>query len=635
MAGICGIVTSGRHEIATAEQLLPMVHALGPGAAEPAASGVWGGTAFGAQPFPGRMGGLAQAQVQGATVALVFHGSLFDTAALSPTWSRRDAAAALLRLYLQIGMDMVKRLDGEFALAIWDGRDERAYLATDQFRVHSLVYHACPTHLVFASRMSALDRCPLALQKTIDPRGIIEVAGSSYIASPQTIYREVKKLPPGQVLSWRGGEAALSSYWDIDFSNPDSADEAELARQLKTHFSRAMSIRANGDRPGRSIGTFLSGGVDSSTVTGVLTQVTGSPVTSFSIGFGVDRFNEIEYARIAAKAFDSKHVEYFVTPSDVFEAIPQIVHHFDEPFANASAVPTYFCSKIAREHGVDTLYAGDGGDEIFAGNERYAAQRVFDYYRELPGWIREPLLKPLVFGLATLLPFDPFTKGKKYIQRAMIPYPDRLYSYGTFKVLPIEQLFRTDFLRTAEASYNPFWAMHFHYERARGRTALDRQLYLDLKLAISDNDLFKVTRMTEANGVLVRFPFLDHHLVEFASRIPSEIRMRGRRLRSFFKDAYADLLPQEILTKTKHGFGLPIPVWLRTDAKLNELMRELVLSPRSLQRGFFEKGSLEHLVRAHATDRTSFYGTILWNLMILELWMRHSEERTRLSASAR
>jgi asparagine synthase (glutamine-hydrolysing) len=232
------------------------------------------------------------------------------------------------------------------------------------------------------------------------------------------------------------------------------------------------------------------------------------------------------------------------------------------------------------------------------------------------------VVKPLAFGLAAALPFGPFTKGMKYIQRANIPYPDRLYSYGTYKTMTQAELFEPDFLRALETPYNPYWAIHWHYERARGRTELDRQLYLDLKLAISDNDLFKVCRMTEANGVSVRFPFLDQQLAEFASSVPSEIRMPGLRLRSFFKDAYADLLPVEILKKTKHGFGLPIPVWLRTDKALNELMHDLVLSPRSVQRGFFSRAALERLLAAHRTDTTSFYGTILWNLMVLELWMR-------------
>ena len=629
MAGICGVVSRHRRDDVTAEALRSMVSALGPGSHEPASVLAWTGAGFGTQPFPGRVGGVARLSAHGAEVVVAVHGSLFETEELSVPFGRRDAADGLARLYLQAGLHMIERLYGEFALAIWDGRDQALHLATDRFRVHPLLYHESSDRVVFASRMKAIERCPVALRLTVSPTAVIDVAGGSFIPSPHTIYREVKKLPPGHVLSWRNGASSLAPYWDINFTHPARARESELAAQLKSHFSHAMTVRAQQDKSGRSIGTFLSGGVDSSTVTGVLTQVTGAPVTSFSIGFGVDRFNEIEYARIAARAFNSKHVEYFVTPGDVFEVIPHIVHNFDEPFANASAVPTYFCSKVAREHGVDTLYAGDGGDELFAGNERYAAQRLFDYYYDVPWMIREPLLKPLAFGLAAALPFGPFVKPKKYIQRAMIPYPDRLYSYGIYKILPMEELFQADFLRSTGAPYNPFWAMHHHWDHAKGRTKLDRQLYLDLKLAISDNDLFKVTRMTEANGVLVRYPFLDQRLAEFASRVPSEIRMRGRHLRSFFKQAYSDVLPREILTKTKHGFGLPIPVWLRTDKKLNDLMHDLVLSPRSVQRGFFSKQSLEHLVKAHATDHTSFYGTILWNVMVIELWFRSRMETPR------
>lgn len=622
MAGICGIVTlQSSHSVST-EQLRPMVQAVGPGPNGDLQALACGAATLGAKPFPGRINGVASLSVHGAVLGIALHGTLFDSP-ISPRGGPDQAVFSdILRLYVQKGLKVLDALRGEFAIAIWDGRDETLHLATDRFRIHPIVYYAGPDRLVFASRMKALERCPLDWPRNLNPEAIIDVAGNSFAPTPTTIYADVKKLPPGHVLSYRHGASGLSQYWDLDFTHPQRSSETELAQELKTRFSEAMSARIHAEPPGRSIGTFLSGGVDSSTVTGVLTRLTGASVTAFSIGFGVERFNEISYARTAARAFGAKHVEYFVTPSDVLEAIPQLVEHFDEPFANASAVPTYFCSKVAREHGVDTLYAGDGGDELFAGNERYASQKIFDYYWRIPSWLRTLLVRPLAFGVAAALPFGPFTKGMKYIQRASIPYPDRLYSYGTYQTMPQAELFQPEFLESLGKVYHPYWAMHWHYERARGRTELDKQLYLDLKLAISDNDLFKVTRMTEANGVTVRFPFLDQELAEFASRVPSEIRMRGQHLRSFFKNAYADLLPAEILQKTKHGFGLPIPVWLRTDRPLNDLMHELVLSSTSTQRGFFSKQALERLIGAHRTDQTSFYGTILWNLMVLELWMR-------------
>jgi asparagine synthase (glutamine-hydrolysing) len=507
-------------------------------------------------------------------------------------------------------------------MAIWDGEAEAICLVTDWFRIHPLAYYSDPEKLVFGSRIAAIRACPYPIRLTINPEAIVDVVGASVIPTPKTIFREIKKLPPRSILTYRRGNVTVEPYGEISFLNPSRQSTAELTDQTKNLFREAIRMRVGGDHVSDRVGTFLSGGVDSSTVTGVLTQLAGRSIKTFSIGFDEQRFNEINYARIAAQAFGAEHHEYFVSPSDAYDAIPILLSAFDEPYANASAIPTYFCAKLAREHGVDTLFAGDGGDELFAGNERYATQRLFDYYHQIPAWVREPLLKPLVFALAEV-GLGVFVKGKKYIQRASIPYPQRLTSYGLFKTIPMGDLFDEEFLKSVAEGYDPSSLVHAAYTEARAETELDRQLAVDLRLAITENDLLKVTRMTEAAGVAVHFPFLDHRLAEFAATIPAHIKMRGRRLRSFFKRAYADLLPIEIRTKTKHGFGLPIPIWLRTDPRLNEMMRDLVLSPRSLQRGYFEPRALEDLVRTHQTDETSFYGTALWNLMALELWHRH------------
>ncbi len=280
---------------------------------------------------------------------------------------------------------------------------------------------------------------------------------------------------------------------------------------------------------------------------------------------------------------------------------------------------------MAREHGVDILYAGDGGDELFAGNERYGTQRLFEYYHKIPSWLREPLVKPFVFALADGLTWGLFVKGKKYIQRASIPYHERITSYDFFKVVSIKDFLEDGFVDKVGRDYNPYAPFSFYYFQAPARNSLDRHLYVDWKLTISDNDILKF-RMAEANGIPVRFPFLDYRLAEFSVTVPANIKMRGKKLRSFQKRAYADLLPLEIRTKKKHGFGLPIPVWLRTDRRLNEMMYDLVLSPRSIQRGYFRKKALKTLVERHRTDETSFYGTTLWNLMVLELWHRKYRE---------
>ena len=383
-----------------------------------------------------------------------------------------------------------------------------------------------------------------------------------------------------------------------------------------------MSSYLEVDKNKGTIGTFLSGGVDSSTITGLLTKITGRSVKTFSIGFSEDRYNEINYARVASEAFHSEHHEYFVTPEDTLKAIPLLVNTFDEPFANASAIPAYYCAKMARENGVDILYAGDGGDELFAGNERYATQRLFDYYHDIPSRVRETFLKPIVYSLAGTIKMQFFVKAKKYIDRSSIPYHERINSYDFFKVVPTAEFLDDGFLEMVGRDLDPYHAYSDYYFRAPASTNLDRHLYLDWHLTLADNDLIKVTRSAEAARMTVRFPFLDKKLVEFSVTVPARMKMRGMELRSFFKNAYADLLPKEIRRKKKHGFGLPIPIWLKTYKPLNELMHELVLGQQTVQRGYFKRKALETLIEKHKKDTTSFYGTVLWNIMMLELWHR-------------
>ncbi|ALA59782.1 asparagine synthase (glutamine-hydrolyzing) [Nitrospira moscoviensis] len=530
-------------------------------------------------------------------------------------------AHAVLQQYLKEGLSFIDRLRGDFAIAVWDGREEALHVVTDRFRVHPIFYHADRDQLVFASRMKGLLAGSLLGRGSVRMSALVDIMAFSAVTSPGTVFDHVDKLPPGHVLTYRDGEARVSAYWNVDFTRPSRARRSELAAQLKQSLTDAVAVRLSSDTD-RRIGSFLSGGIDSSTVTGLLTRLGKAPVKAFSIGFAEQRFNEMEFARIAARHFHAEHHEYYVTPEDTVDAIPIVLDSFDEPFANASAIPTYFCAKLAREQGVDVMYAGDGGDELFAGNERYSSQRIFDYYTRLPQGLREWFVKPAVTALADLTGLNLFVLGKKYIRRAGIPLPQRLYSYGLFNVIPMEDLFEGDVIKAVGADYDPYSPMYNHYHRAPAVTELDRQLYIDLKHTISDNDLLKVTRMTQAAGVAVRFPFLDHHLAEFAMSVPARMKMPARELRVFFKRTYADFLPKEILTKTKHGFGLPIPVWLRTDKRLNDMMHELVLGSTTVQRGMFKKKALEELVERHRTESGSFYGDILWNVMIWELWLR-------------
>ncbi|NOT94919.1 MAG: hypothetical protein HOP00_01225 [Nitrospira sp.] len=571
--------------------------------------------------------GVAEMPALEHQCGLAFCGSLYDTQWLFSEQDRTGRFCKdLLQLYMETGIGMLKRLRGEFVIAVWDGRDDTLYLAVDRFRVHPLFYYEDTDSLVFGSRIGSV-RCALSRKAlSVNPEAIMDVMAHSAVPTPRSIFREIKKIPPGSILTRRNGESKLASYWDADFLKPDSTDEAALSVELKRHFSDAVMCRVNYDKGQREIGTFLSGGIDSSTVTGVLSRIIPSRVRSFSIGFQEQRFNELEFARIAARHFGAEIFEYQVGPKDTVDAIPTILNSFDEPFANASAIPTYYCAKVAKDHGVAVLYAGDGGDELFAGNERYSEQRIFDYYGCIPRGLRTYGLEPTINVLAHATGLRPFVKAQKYVRRANIPYPQRLSSYGLFNVIQASDLFDPEMLRRVGLSRDPYEVISRHYYNAPASNELDRQMYIDWKLTLADIDIFKVARMTEAAGIGVRFPFLDHRLAEFSTSVPASIRMRGLKLRSFFKGTYADFLPAEVLNKTKHGFGLPISVWLKTYRPLNEMMHDLVLSSTSLQRGYFRRSMIEKIVHLHESDQTSFYGTVLWNLMVLELWHRANLE---------
>ena len=619
MSGICGAVLNE----ATAPDVLEMARTLEAGGSRQAVAVSPGRAALGAQGFPGRRSGVARLDVHGEVLALAFHGSLYESESFPTSETPRDdLPRSILRLYEKEGVDFLQRLTGDFAVAIWDGRSQELLLATDRFRVHPLFYYSDPHKLVFGSSMRSILAFPGGIEPTLEPAAVVDVVASSFIPTPRTIFREVTKLPSGHLLRYRDGRVALSRYWDVDFLQQRTASEPSLAKILRQTFSDAVSSRLSLDLPSSRVGTSLSGGIDSSTLTGVMARQANSRVQSFSIGFKEEDFDEMSYARIAARAFHAEHHEYCVTPEDTVEAIPILVRHFDEPYANASAVPTYYCAKLAKDHGVQILYAGDGGDELFAGNERYAAQKLFEYYERIPSWVREPILKPVVFFLADRSGVSLLQKGRKYIEKASLTSADRLSSYSFLRLVEMSEFFEDGFLERVGQDYDPYGMTGYYHAHAPARSELDRQLYADLQLTITDNDLFKVTRMTEAAGVCVRFPFLDHRLAEFAASVPAGIKMRGRTIRSFFKNAYADLLPDQILTKTKHGFGLPIPLWLRTDKRLNEMMHDLVLGKRARERGFFKRKAVEDLVERHKTDETSFYGAVLWNLMMLELWHR-------------
>jgi asparagine synthase (glutamine-hydrolysing) len=403
---------------------------------------------------------------------------------------------------------------------------------------------------------------------------------------------------------------------------PEDAQDRnkQLARELLERMEQAVCLNSS-DLPVSRFGCFLSGGTDSSSIVGLATRVKKQPITSISIGFEEERFNELEYAYIAAGHFRSQHVVARLGPDDAFRILPKMVALYDEPYANSSVIPTYHCQMLARERGLEVMLAGDGGDELFGGNERYRTHQVYELYKKIPGVFRRSLIEPLFSKISSRAP-GLRGKVRRYIETANTPNPERYFRWALLQYFVPEQIlgsalpFRNghrDLLAIARA----------HYKAAPANDEMNRLLYIDIKMTLSDNDLPKVARAAELAGIKVRFPFLDHPLVEFSGRIPACLKVRGLEKRYLFKRATRNLLPKAILNKKKHGFGLPIGLWLKTDQKMRATAEEVLRDPQTYQRGYFQRQFIEKIFAAMDQDNTPFYGDVLWPFLMLELWHRH------------
>jgi asparagine synthase (glutamine-hydrolysing) len=531
-------------------------------------------------------------------------------------------ADRLVNLYRHEGAGFLKRLRGSFALALWDATARRLILAVDPFATRSLYYWANGDRIAFAPRISCFSNHN-DIPKEIDPNAIYFYLNHTFIAGPFTIYRHIKRLEPGQCLLWEDGRVLLQRYWDMTYYEERDVAEEAIGDHLRAAVEESIRFHLRYvDRQSGEQGAFLSGGTDSSTLVGLLSQITQQRVNTFSVGFEEELYNEIYYARIAASHFRSHAHECFVRPNEALDAISLMAREYDEPFGNSSAVPTYFCLKMAREAGVKTMFAGDGGDELFGGNERYLTEKVFALYHDIPSWIR----RGTDFAAHVLPMVNPWRKVRNYIHKANQPVPDRYFGYQLYFRDHAREYFTDGFQSMIDFDF-PIRIPRQHYERIGDVSPLNRLLYMDLKLAIADNDLLKVNRMAESLGVQVRYPYLDTRVATMSSKIPVELKLKRWTNRYIFKKAFGNLLPKEIITKKKHGFGLPTGDWLRTHAGFRDLARSLLLESRSIRRGYFKRKALEELLEKHDGESSSYYGSHIWNFMMLELWHRNHVDR--------
>lgn len=525
---------------------------------------------------------------------------------------------------------LCERLRGAFALCLVDDGAGEAVLATDRLGTFPLLYRQAGEVLAFASAVDCLD-VPWLPAVVIEPQAIYDYVYFHVIPAPASIYRGVQRLAPGSVVAYRQGRVTVERYWQVRFDEGRDTPFADLRQEFLDLLRAGVRRASDGEGEGgggakgatAKVGAFLSGGTDSSTLAGMLAALGNVPAQTYSIGFAADGYDEMAYARLASRHFGTEHHEYYVTADDVVAAVPLIARGCDQPFGNASIVPAYYCARMAAADGVTRLLGGDGGDELFGGNERYARQQVFALYGRVPALLRERLLEPALQHLPGARRVALLRKARSYVAQARVPMPARLETYNLLNRYGPSEVFTPGFLATVDTGM-PLAGLEATYARSDAGSLINRMLALDLQLTLADNDLPKVRRACDLAGVEAVFPFLDHDMVAFSTRLRPRDKLRGRQLRHFFKQALADFLPPAILQKPKHGFGLPFGVWLQQHQALRELAGDSLesLRGRRIVRGEF----LDQLLDRHMHEHAGYHGTMVWVLMMLEQWFQQHRD---------
>jgi asparagine synthase (glutamine-hydrolysing) len=567
------------------------------------------------------------------TVAVVLNGEIYNYRELRArlqanghTFATQGDTEAIVHLYEEHGPDCARHLDGMFALAIWDAKLRRLVIARDRVGKKPLFYAERGGALSFASELNALMQDP-GIPRELDFEALDRYLTYLYVPAPFSAFRGVRKLPPATTLVWENGRSSLERYWRLDYSRKwKGRDVAELHEQIRAAIRAAVRKRLEADVP---LGAFLSGGIDSSAVVAAMAQEAGGRIKTFSIGFEDERFNELPYAREVARLFDTEHHEFVVEP-DAVEVLPKIVRHYGEPFADSSAVPSFYLAELTRRH-VTVALSGDGGDESFAGYTRYVANNLAARLDWLPLSLRRGAARA-----GTALP----TSGEvsstlsrvRRLTRGMALHPGARYAHyaSCFDDDQRTHLYTPD-LREQMAGSDPESVIVAAWDDASGNAPLDRMLEVDATTYLPGDLLVKMDIATMAHALEARSPLLDHELMAMAAAIPAELKLRGRRKKAVLRDALREWLPDSLLDRPKQGFSIPAARWFRGD--LRDFASEVLLDPRTRERGYFRPEAVKDLLDRHAAGAADESPRI-WSLMVLELWHREFVDRAAVPEEA-
>lgn len=565
-------------------------------------------------------GGRMPISNEDGTIWIVYNGEVYNFPELRERLEKaghrfetNTDTEALIHLYEEEGDDFAKHLNGMFAGAIWDDRKQRLILVRDHVGIKPLYYAQLRDKLVFGSEIKAM--LPAGISREIDPIGLHDYLSLNYVPGPRTIFSAVKKLQPGHMLVYeaRTGEVKVTQYWDIPRRHTSNFTltndiETDLYNLLRT----VVHDQLISDVP---LGAFLSGGVDSSLVVALMSEVTTEPVKTFSVGFAEKSYDETPFARIVAERFKTDHHEIILNP-DARESVAAMTTYFDEPFADSSSVAVFAVSELARKH-VKVALSGDGGDEVFGGYATYQADKIASIYRRLPSFIGSGLVPSVVNMLPTSegkVSFD--FKAKRFIQGGMLaPLP----AHAAWKAFFSEDMKAKLYDLDADQSVlrPTVQLLQEYYDAYPSPDIMNRILYVDSKVQLVDDMLVKTDRMSMAHSLEVRVPLLDTRLVEWMAKMPSETKINGFKLKYLLKRVAAKVLPPEILQRRKAGFSIPINRWLKTD--LRPLLNEQLSPEKVAAQGFFNSRVVAEMLDDHWSGRHD-YSRQIWNLLMFSMW---------------
>ena len=497
---------------------------------------------------------------------------------------------------------------GDFAIALREPNG-RTFLAVDRFAIHTLCYRVVDGQLRFAARADELADATAE----IDPQAIYDYLYFHVIPSPRTIYKDIYRLPAAHYALFENGQLTIAPYWMPTFEEQSNPSFDDLKGEFKQLLRDAVATQLDGSKPA----CFLSGGTDSSTVAGMTALASGQITATYSIGFDAQGYDEMEFARLASKHFKTEHHEYYVTPDDLVRSISAVAGHFDQPFGNSSALPSYYCAKMALDDGVSKILAGDGGDELFGGNSRYAKQKVFGWYGHVPRFIKKGFMEPLL-GTRAAAAFALTRKAGSYVEQARVPMPDRLQMYNLITRLGVGDVLTPKFLAQVDIG-SPLQLQREVWKSTQNCSHLNQELAFDWRFTLAESDLPKVLGAAGFAGLSVGFPMLDDRLLAFSLKLPTEYKLKGQQLRWFFKEALRGFLPDEILAKKKQGFGLPFGVWANTHPALKALATQSLHS--LAKRGVVRTDFIDVLLTKRLAEHPGYFGEMVWILMMLEQWL--------------